>query len=390
MAPHGTPALLKLRATWPWWAGGLLAAIFTYDPNPGVGNVYRIYREAAQNWLQGAPLYVPGNGFQYLPSSVLVWIPTLVLPVGLGGVAWKALNWGLFAAGLQTLLKSESRGLSWSAPLLAAGAALTAGRHGQATLAMAGLVLLGLSQAQSGKAWSSAILLALAVVIKPLALVWIGLICMRDHRLGLRALFLAVLLSMWTVTGGRFDYAWGQWQSLLPAMARVHGDALFDPKLYGFHTLLAAIKDPLSESALSQTRAAAALAFAAFAALRLRHSHRPFCLYLLGATYVLLFSSRTENNTYGLLAPVFAICWLRSKEAPAAPSRTLCLLLWVAFSSTRSLAGLHPSLSPGVLRPLITLALAALYIWQRQAIHPSSAGQSPRPAKAGPLPTPTD
>ena len=97
------------------------------------------------------------------------------LGMGWGGALWRLSNLALFALGCHGLLKrttpkSTARQHTAMA-FIGAGIAWTAGKHGQATLAMSGLVMLSLCAAQPGRKgepqrgqlWKAALALALAV-----------------------------------------------------------------------------------------------------------------------------------------------------------------------------------------------------------------------------------
>jgi len=356
----------------PWFLAGVLLTAATYDPMPGQGNVFRIYQEAATRWFRGEPLYPPNSGFQYLPTSVLFWWPWTYLPMGVGGALWKLANWALFGGAVHLLLKELA--VHKPAPVVAAllGAALawTAGKYGQATLGMAGFVILGLLDERGERPLRAALWLALAMALKPLALVYVLLLGATRPRTALWALGLFVGVCGLTMCTMGPGYWIQQWKAVPAMLQTVADSAGTDARLYGIHSLSLGLGFHVSEAELFTVRIVTAACCASLVLWVGPTRQSPLLLYGLGTFYLLLFSPRTENNTFGLLSPIFAACWSHACRYDQRWVRTGCLVLAAIFCSTRSIGHWSESIGPHVTRPAIALAICLL-TWSAFAQNPA-------------------
>ena len=371
MPLRGNPAF------WIWALSALLLAAVAWDSHPGQGNVFRIYRDASERWWMGSALYPPGSGYQYLPTSAWLWTPLLALPMEWGGAVWRVFNWSLFGIGVSRWLRAQGvrsvRAQAWTA-LIAAGLAWSAGKHGQATLAMAGSLLLGIEAAAQRKSWA-AFAFAFGFSIKPLAAVPLLLLAITWPRLGLRTAGMALAFAVLTGLRADLAYVWAQW-SFVPTMLENAGRAAqTDHGLMHLTTLLDGLGVTLSARADTSVRALLLIGGAVW--VRRLPSGSPVWslgLYALGAALLLIVSPRSENNTYGIMSPVLAWlvwrawnCTARFEEEQPALRRTArsaALALVLVFVTSRSVGQLWPAWGASFSRPLVT-CLTAAWVVQR-------------------------
>ena len=132
------------------------------------------YWRAAENWLAGRPLYDgTGRGFIYLPQSAVLFVPFAMLPPLFREILWRFVTIGFFAWGLERLAATTQQRIP--KPLFSIATAITllisfTCANGQATLLIAGLMMLAVALASRKEWWCSAACLLLATAFKPVTL----------------------------------------------------------------------------------------------------------------------------------------------------------------------------------------------------------------------------
>lgn len=300
-------------AWWPWAI--LLSGIVVFILGGSVRSVTPLYFEAAGHWLAGDDIYIRGGrGFLYLPQAAILAIPFTFLPKVPGELLWRMMTIGVFALGTHRLyllfrrVRNHEQFVVMScvtAPLAWSGAL-----NGQATLVMAGLLMLAAHDLVHQRLWRAASLLALALAVKPLAIVMVLLIAalwpvMRLRLLASCAVMVAIPYLVQSPT-----YVSEQYEGFLAMLvdaARL-GVRVSWAQLFG---MLRVLDVEVSESVQAAVRVAAAgltLTAGWQACRRLEPGRAMAYAYSLAACYLMLFNPRTENNTYAMLGP--AIGWL--------------------------------------------------------------------------------
>jgi hypothetical protein len=328
-----------VRAGWGVWITFLAVIAVLTLRNPDGHSVLPAYRAGAEAWWAGRDIYGPGiHGFLYLPAFALLFSPFAWLGSPAGDLAWRLAGFALLTTAYARLARlaapqraAEVLAVMLLAALPASGAAL---RNGQATVPMLALMIHAAVDlaGPDRRRWRPALLLALAVAVKPLALVLALLAAaLRPAlRLPLAAGLAVVLLlpflaadpatvarqyaSAWTKLTAAADPGLGRWADLTMLLTRA-----------GW---------PPPEAAMTLLRlagAAAALAAAAWAARRLRPADTALAWLALACLYLLLLNPRAEENSYILLAPLVALlagrAWLDGRRGAAAGLLALCLAL---------------------------------------------------------------
>lgn len=378
------------RAGWIAWAAWCLAAVcgscwIAFGPARQPANQF--YGQAAQRFLAGEDLYDhSGAGFLYLPHAALFYAPLTALPREAEQIVWRCLGVALVTAGLwQTGQLAGARSASAgfvAMTLFTLPKALTCILNGQATLAMAGLMMLCLSAAAQQRWWRAALLAVLALGVKPLAVVLVLLLWPLYRPLWIRmpvvlAIFASVPLAAGGAQYGMHQYT-GFVEMLRPAAAL--GQTGGWPQAFGLAELLGLEFAPGWQWAARLAFAAATLA-AAFAARNCTGGGRfEPRLYSLAACYLLLFNPRTENNSYVMLAPVLGALWLGSR-GEAARLRAILVALGVINVAGHELCGaVTPSAGfawTGPLAALCCLPLMARAWRGREWVRESSARARP-------------
>ena len=303
------------RTAWLGWVALFLvtAAIIMAGSSRSVVSAYRT---AALSWFAGQGLYDGSGvgGFVYFPQAAILFAPFAMIPQTMGEVFWRLVNLGVFALGLRgfALLGQERSGRSLFPlmTLVTLPLAWDCARNGQATLIMAGFMLLAVADIARCRWWRAVLWLSLSVAIKPLAIVLVLLIMAIDRPMTWRLLLgmAAVALSPFLTQGPA--YVLQQYAAFLQnSTTAAHVGVV----AHGWTSPFSAIK--LIGVELTEQVQMAIRIFAAFGTLalcflvrrRYDENRSAIYVYTLAALYLILFSPRTENNTYAMLGPSIGV-----------------------------------------------------------------------------------
>jgi alpha-1,2-mannosyltransferase len=306
------------RVLWTAWAGW--AVLFLVTAAMIVGGSGRTvvpsYRIAALNWFAGQGLYdgTGVGGFVYFPQAAILFAPFAMFPPVMGEVLWRLVIIGAFALGIRNFarLAGERSGsdLFPLMTLVTIPLAWDCARNGQATLALTGLMLLSIVDGAHGRWWRATLWLSLAVAIKPLAIVLVLLIAAVDRPMTWRLLLGMIALALSPFVTQHPAYVIQQYTACLQNMTTAaHVGVAAIGWTTPFTTLRVAGID-VPERIQTVVRLIAAFGTLALCFLtRQRHDSARSAVYMysLAVLYLMLFSPRTENNTYAMLGPAIAV-----------------------------------------------------------------------------------
>ena len=161
---------------WVLWACfAALVLVLSIDRADTLENVFSVYRDAGVRWLRGEDLYPAQYRFNYFPPSAVFFAVFSGMPYGIEGALWRIANIAVFAAGLWRLGAHGDETATarhfMIATVVTVILSASAARYGQLTLAMSGLMMATATDLEEGHLWRAAIFAALAVAMKPLAVV---------------------------------------------------------------------------------------------------------------------------------------------------------------------------------------------------------------------------
>lgn len=357
------------RGAWIGWAlMAVVSAVLIVSGSER--SVVPAYREGAVYWMSGQTIFAhPGvGGFVYLPQAAVLFIPFALLPVMAGEVLWRFFNIWVFAYGIfqfAGLARGRTgRELFPLITLVSLPLAWSCARNGQATLIMTGLMLLAVVDMARSRWWRSALWLSLSVAVKPIAVVLALLAVVIDRPLSWRLPMVMLAMAFFPFLTQHPGYVLEQyaafWSSLTKA---VHVGAVDK----GWTTPFNALQVPgitVPEKVQTLLRVAAAFGTLVLCWLsRRRHDAVRSAVYLfsLSVAYLMLFSPRTENNTYAMLGPALGV-FLAGAYLAKKRSREVLLLGGIVFSI---LGGrvierlLTPHAGTGWVSPLMAVCFAA-------------------------------
>lgn len=350
-------------------------------------SVTNAYADGARGWLQGGDLYSDtGHGFLYLPVSAIILSPLAIVPGPAAEIAWRILTVGVFAAGTWVAARQISacvdRPAFALASLVGVVLAFPAARNGQATLPMAGFLIFAVHAAMLDRLAVSAVAATAALAMKPLALPIVLVIgACRPRVLPWLMLGIVVLLAFPYLTA---DPGWvtRQYVGFRDMLAR--SDRMSHTEHWAtFFGIFRAFGLEVSSAvrALVQGSTAATVAALAWiASRRLAVPRATLHVYALASLWLLLFSPRTENNTYACLAPVLTFLMALPRPARWADVARMvaCIAIGIAVIGSYEIGKrLVPGVQAAWLAPLATSFLVPLEGW-RLFIDLRHAGIAPR------------
>ncbi len=304
------------RSAWVLWGLLFLAGAAVIIHGDSRTDVTALWLSSG-NWLAGQGLYFDGSGiggFVYFPQAAILFIPFALFPKIIGEVLWRFVNIAVFAAGLyyfmQLLAGSAKKNIFLLATLISVPLAWDCVRNGQSTLIMAGLMLLAVVCASRSRWWPAALLLTLSVAFKPLALVLWLLVLVLYRPMTLRLLLALGAFALFPFLIQNYAYVLQQYSECIRVMTTAaHVGVVVSGWTTPFNTLRE-FGVAVPESVQTVIRFAAAFAALAlcYAAVRWNDPKRAsIFIYSFAALYLMLFSPRTENNTYVMLGPAIAV-----------------------------------------------------------------------------------
>jgi hypothetical protein len=359
----------KIRFAWASWATLFLvtAAIIVHD---NTRSVLAVYRFGALQWIAGQRMYELSGigGFTYLPQAAILYIPFALFPPAASEVLWRLASITVFAVGLRRfgrLAEEEKDGDLFAVmTFVAIPMAWDCARNGQATLAMTGFMLLAVAALGRGRRWWPALWLALAVSVKPLAIVLVLLISAVEWDMTWRTAVSMFILAFVPFLTQHPAYVAEQYAACFQNMTiSAHVGVVAKGWTTPFTALRAAGIDVPERIQTSIRFVAAAATLAICWRVRRKQADASFAFssYALTALYLILFSPRTENNTYVMLGPVLGFLITRAfwTEKRFTEGVILCGSVAVLIGSRQMERMLTPHAAASWIGPLIAAGIAA-------------------------------
>lgn len=356
--------------------------------------ITHIYRDAVIDWWSSVPVYTQGiHGFLYFPSSAVLLGPLAALPLGVGDQIWRLLMVAVFSGAVYrvALLLHPNMGRTLASWVLVAAiptASINVLR-GQCELMMMSVVLHAAVDLARGQDRRGATMLALAVALKPLALVPALLFAVlrpgarRPMALGL--LLAAVAPFLHPDPG----YVTGQYAAMFGKLATAA--APDSGRWFDLTRLLTEAGVQPAYATMTGLRLAGALLVVGLvwaAAHRLDRATGVMVTLMLGAWYLVLFNPRTEEGSYLGIAVLTTLAALVEHRRPRAGAVPVLLGLAVAGLGLHVYGGWFYRPTQMWLKQALTLALLGYPLWlvitRRSLIaQPAAADGETCPIRAG-------
>ena len=350
-----------------WACFALLVLIARLDSGDTIENVFSVYRDAGLRWLHGEDLYPAQFRFNYFPPSAVFFAAWSWLPFGLEGALWRVANIAVFAFGLWRISSCGERPIPptrfFIATVVTVVLSASAARYGQLTLAMSGLMMAAVADVEGGALWRAAILVALAVALKPLALVLALLLVAIYPRLLWRTTVALALFFLLPFLFQHTDYVLRQYMDV-PAMLHARSHQRYEwQHLFGLLEKFGWVMTDPQETLVTGVAAV----FVLFLCWRLRQRApaigTALALYGLATCYILLFGTATERNTFAMMAPVIALVAARAWHSQNRHLLGLMSALTWLMLLSHTLQRAYPHTVLAMAKPFACLVLLAWLAW---------------------------
>lgn len=372
------------RAAWVAW-GVLFLVVAGLVVSGSDRTVTHAYWQAGADWLAGRALYAEsGRGFIYLPQAAILFAPLSAVPLPVADISWRLLTIGAYACGVWRMARLVDRDAAATLFPPMTGVCLPlafdCARNGQATLLVTALMILAVAN-MADRHWTRASAwLCLGVAMKPLGafLLLLAAVLYRPMRVRLLA-GLSVVAAIPFVTQHP-EYVISQYQAW--ARMLTVGATVGDPEDWAtwFGLLsLAGLRPSAGEQAAMQIAAAGLTIVICLFAARRRTTQAAVWIFAFHACFLMLFSPRTENNTYAVLAPAIAAlsaqAWVvDQRHVAGAALASLAVVTTASYELGRRLL---PDRPPTWLAPLMTVCFtiyAVIRVCRRAEAAPALEG----------------
>ena len=208
-------------------------AAFGFGRLPGEMRDFEVYWTAATRALSSEPLYRVSDGhyqFKYLPAFAVLTSAAALVPLPLAKAAWFVASVALIAMLIAlslALLPSRRKATWWLIVMVIVAMGKFYGHElglGQVNLAFAVIVLLGVLMLRKGQGEAAAILLVVAMVVKPYAVVLVAWLVFRGGirasvAAGLAAVVVLLLPVVFYGGGGTIDLHRAWWLTVTASTA---------------------------------------------------------------------------------------------------------------------------------------------------------------------------
>ncbi len=337
-----------------------IVVVTKFNTEPTPGNVYNVYFLAGKNWLASNSIFESGR-FLYYPFTAIFFSPFSLLPFNIGGALFRSINILIFAYGIFYFTKNEKE--FFISSIVSIALSWAAAKHGQATLSMAGFMLVTCRALENKKLLTAGAFLALSTITKPLSIVLLLLVlALYPKVIPNTLIFILVLISVSFLTQD-YTYILKQLNDY-PEVIKAAVARSTETKFLHIFSLLELIQINFNNFAQTCTRLMFAFTTLATLVITKKHNYKNFAflLYTLSTSYILLFGAGTEKNTYSLFAPVLGLViykFIESKNYRLLGLSLVLNLVWITSHSA------YKSLSINLLfytKPICTIVLTLIIL----------------------------
>ncbi len=335
---------------WCLWAALAVVITIAVLRNPSDRSVTDSYRNAAQAYMHGQPMYAPGAmGWLYPVQSAMLYIPFAFEPRIGSEIAWRLVGILGLAFAIRSLTRScgsvqvdstaPRHDLFFVVTIFALPAAAGAVRNGQMNVHLTAMLVLACVGLMRERWWRATFWLALALAAKPIALVLLLLFTALRSPLWWRIPIGVAVVAVLPFLNPNTEYVREQYLAGLSKVVEagtLHDYAVFRPA--DLTSLLSLLGMQLPEVVLNILRGLAAFVVLGLGGLITwlfdRRTSAVLILFL-GTAYLMVFNPRTEGNTYTMLGvPLAMIAAWSLLERRASPRSIIlvgaCILMGYA------------------------------------------------------------
>lgn len=289
---------------------------FLCSNHPGLPyQVDSIYYRAAQHFFHEQPLYdCKGDGcFVYFPTTAILVAPISFLPIKIADVIFRIISASILTTGMyyfcKNIGKTQLKRTFFVMTITAACIAQPAFFVGQLHMITTGLLLLGYAKIVEEKWWQSAILISLALALKPTSIVLYALAIGLFPRLTLKILVVTTFIFLLSLIARSPHYVLSQY---IAYPQRFLVDMRFDANNGGhWATFFGAVAfythyaiNGGAQFLIRMVMAVVVFILSWIAKNKMDKQDALFFIVAIAMTYLMLFNSRSESNDYVMVSPI--------------------------------------------------------------------------------------
>ena len=295
-----------------WLGLAIFLIIFTIiKKNPYDFTVTMNYWGASYKWIIGEALSKTGatGGYLYFPQSAIIQIPFALLPFRLAQVIWLILNTSLLALScffiIKLCKKVPKNILYFFVSVITIALSYDSLRNGQMNIIITVLIVFAAYYLANRRYRTCIILCLLGTALKPHMIIPLLLVvgvypkrCMLTAIIGIITLFLFPFLCQYP------DYVIEQYKNTLTVLAGAQelGHSTPWADLFGMLKLFGMNISPTWIYMISFATGIA-IYFGSLLFFKKRQIIGSLLIMTLSVVFILLFSGRTEMNTYCMIGP---------------------------------------------------------------------------------------
>jgi alpha-1,2-mannosyltransferase len=271
------------------------------------------YQHATDNWWSGQKsLYRKKNGYLYLPQFAMFYTPFELLPDRVGEPLWRltclaALAFSLWLAASH--LAPEKRAVVFLvATLLVLPSSFASARNGQVNMPLGAVFIFIAIALARERWWTSAALLALTLVFKPIALAPVLLCAALYPRLRLPMIASIVVLAALPFLHFNPQYVAGEYKAFVVNLGQAgkpQGNSWCD--FAGMFRTFGLELPAIVQLAARALAGLIALVLGWYALRSMDKLRGAMTVMFLTVIYLMLFNPRTETNSYIMLGAFVAV-----------------------------------------------------------------------------------
>ena len=299
------------------WAGLaiFLVAFVIFKRNPHDFTVTYNYWDASNKWLMGEALSKTGatGGFLYFPQSAILQIPFALLPFRLAEVIWRILNISLLALScfyIVKLWKNMPKNIMYFfVSVITIALSYDSLRNGQMNIILTVLIVFVAYNLAFKRYKACIILCLLGIALKPLMVVpFLLVVGIYPRRCILTAIIGTIIVFLFPFLCQHPSYVLEQYKNTLTVLVAAR-DFGFDTPWADFFGMLKLFGVNISQIWIYIITFIAGILTYISCLLFFRNKQviGSIIIIALATTCILLFSGRTEMNTYCMIGPFMGI-----------------------------------------------------------------------------------
>lgn len=323
--------------------------------SPGRNTVTPEYWEASMNWLSSNGLYGDGSGgFKYFPQSAIIQIPFAIMPFTLAEALWRIINISFYAFScylISSLFLPLPNKVSFlvisvfSIPL-----AWESARNGQINLTLASFFGIAAFALAHEKYRLSVFICILGMAFKQYMIVPLLLICFIFPKpTFLVAIFGLIVLFLFPFLFQTPTYVWHQYQECFNSMriSLIEGQEGNFAYIFGVLKALGISTSGSVQMFYTVIFALAVFVLSLYLSRKSPNKDSSVVIIALTVAYILLFSSKTENNTYCLIGSFLAYFYIKAFALSLSSQRIYTIVVVLCYSAMVGSYEIGKYLTPG-------------------------------------------